>query len=319
MEYSAVIPTYRRKGDLLKRVENLLTQTLKPSEIIISGVATDEETKEAFNILKAKYPGSNIKLILSDRRGISVQRNRGLEAASCEFVLMVDDDVELPPDFAEKALEILVKEGVYILTGVEQRKKVVPRLQNLLRKIFFLDHSEPNRQLVLQSGAKVIPSVVNTDIRAQYLGSTVWVMRRFLIEKVKFDERMALYSHREDQDFSYTVFKMYGPVLLITPRLTFIHHHSAGGRVNSAQFLHIQVYNLTLNYIKHFLRVKGTKIIFILSMMGLILQSLHHSLKNSKMSTFVETFNAIFRVINNWRSISLNKFDKLYEIFHREK
>ncbi|MGB9824101.1 MAG: glycosyltransferase family 2 protein [Candidatus Hydrothermia bacterium] len=318
MNYSAVIPTYRRKDDLIKCVENLLAQTIKPSEVIISGVSTDEETKEAFKILKGKYPEFNIKLVLSDRRGISVGRNKGLEAASCEFVLMVDDDVELPPDFAEKALEILVKEGVYILTGIEQRKMVVHRLQNLFRKIFFLDYYEPNKQLVLQSGAKVIPSVVNTDIKAQYLGSHVWMMRRFLIEKVKFDERMALYSHREDQDFSYTVFKIYGPVLLITPRLTFIHHHSAGGRVNFAQFQHIYVYNLTLNYVKHFLRVKGTKIIFAWSMMGLILQSLHHSLKNSQISIFVETFNAVFRVINNWRSIALNKFDKIYGIFHKK-
>lgn len=315
MNYSAVIPTYKRGNDLRRCVINLLNQTLKPSEIIISGVEGDVETYEAFESLKESYPDSNIKLVTlpRQRRGISAQRNNGLRSASFDLVLMVDDDVKLPPDFAGDGFRILLEQDALIVTGVEEGQKEPPKIQNAIRRIFYFDHYEKNKQAVLPSGAKVIAYQPASDLRAEFLGSQVWLMRKEIIDHFRFDETMITYSHREDQDFSYAVYRKFGPRLVMSPRLKFKHLHSPGGRVRQGVMSHIVVYNLLLNYRKHFFDRKNAKLIFTWCLLGLILQNLHQVIKRGNVTIFIETLNAVIGVINSWNHIRIGKFSKLYE------
>ncbi|MDI6851167.1 MAG: glycosyltransferase family 2 protein [bacterium] len=312
MNYSAVIPTYKRGSELRRCVNNLLHQTLKPAEIIISAVEGDKETQETFEKLREEYPTENIRLITSNKRGISVQRNNGLYNASFPLVLMIDDDVYIPPEFASEGFKILHEEDALIVAGVEDRKIRPPLIQNMLRKIFYLDHYQKNKQFVLPSGAKVMAYAVDSDIRAEFLGAEVLLMKRCLIDHVKFDESMILYSHREDQDFSYAVYRKFGPKLLITPRLKFKHFRSPGGRLKRAILTHIFVYNLLKNYRKYFFDIRKTKIILLWALLGLILQSIHQAIKNRNWSIFIETVNAVFSVINKWNHIKRGDFSPLY-------
>jgi glycosyltransferase involved in cell wall biosynthesis len=313
MNYSAVIPTYKRGKDLKRCVVNLLSQTLKPSEIIISGVEGDAETYEAFKSLKEMYPDENIRLVVTSVRGISAGRNNGLLNAKEDLVLMVDDDVELPPNFAEKGFDKLSHYGALIVTGLEEDLKKPPKIQNFIRKLFFFDYYDKNKQIVLPSGAKVMAYCPTSDIKAEYLGSHVWLMKREIINHIRFDETMITYSHREDQDFSYSVYKKFGPKLILSPDLKFKHLHAPGGRLGQGKMSHIIVYNLMLNFRKHFFNKKGAKIIFAWSLLGLIVQSLHQAIKKRNVTIFIETFNAVVNVINNWNLIKHHKFSRLYE------
>jgi glycosyltransferase involved in cell wall biosynthesis len=313
MNYSAVIPTYKRGKDLKRCVVNLLSQTLKPSEIIISGVEGDTETYEAFKSLKEMYPDENIRLVVTSIRGISAGRNNGLLNAKEDLVLMVDDDVELPPNFAEKGFEKLLYYDALIVTGIGDDVHEPPKVQNLIRKLFFIDHYEKSRQIVLPSGGMIRAYQPNKDLRTEFLGSFVWLMKREVINHVRFNETMVTYSHREDQDFSYSVYKKFGPKLILSPDLKFKHLHAPGGRLGQEKMSHIVVYNLMLNFRKHFFDKKGAKIIFAWSLLGLIVQSLHQAIKKRNVKIFVETFNAVVNVINNWNLIKHHKFSRLYE------
>uniref|UniRef100_A0A7C2K3M5 Glycosyltransferase family 2 protein n=1 Tax=candidate division WOR-3 bacterium TaxID=2052148 RepID=A0A7C2K3M5_UNCW3 len=317
MKYSAVIPTYKRGNELKRCVVNLINQTLKPSEIVISGVEGDIETYEAFENIKKMYPDANIRLVLTRIRGISAGRNNGLLNATNDLILMIDDDVELPADFAEKGLKKLLHYDALILTGIDRDLKEPPKIQNFFRKLFFFDYYDENRQIVLPSGAKVIAYRPTSDLRPEYLGSHVWIMKRELINYLRFDETMITYSHREDQDFSYSVYKKFGPRLVLSPDLKFKHLHSPSGRLSQGVMSHIVIYNLMLNFRKHFFNKEGAKAIFMWSLVGLVIRSLHQSIKMRNITIFVENFKAVVSVINNWNLIKHLKFFRLYEKLNR--
>lgn len=86
-QFSAVIPTFNR-GPLVQRaVESALTQTYPPVEII---VVDDGSTDETRNILSA-YEGRIIYLY-QENSGSAVARNHGIQAASTNWVALLDSD-----------------------------------------------------------------------------------------------------------------------------------------------------------------------------------------------------------------------------------
>lgn len=313
--YSVVIPTYRRKDELITCIRHLFNQSIKPSEIVISGVKDDIDTKETVEYLAKEYASEtvNFKYVTSLRKGIATQRNRGLETAEYEYILMIDDDVEIPPHFVETAIAILQERNGLLVTGFDVRKPVVKPIQNLLRKLFFLDHYARNLQIILPAGSKVIAYAADKDVEAQWLSTTVLVMRKEVTNTIKFDETLVNYSHREDQDFSYSVYKRFGKRLILSPRLSFTHHHSSRSRVKYSKFCHLYVYNTFFLFRKHFFDLPKNKLIFTWSMIGIALQGLNHSFQHGNISFFYETMRALIRVINSWHQAKLMRFGKLYE------
>jgi len=312
--YSVVIPTYRRPKELSNCVDIILKQTIKPKEIIVSGVETDDELKGVLDILKEKCQreGVDFKCILSSTRGIAYQRNRGLENASCEYILMIDDDVEIPPDFVETGLSIFEEKNALIVSGFDQRPPKVNRFRRFFASIFFLDiHGTKNSQRVLPSGAHTTAYSADYDIEAEWISSEVWLIRREVVEKFKFEERLGIRSAREDQDFSYSVKKAFGRGLVKSPRLKFFHNHSPGGREKISKMPHFHVYSQYVFFRKHLFKPKN-KIIFAWSMVGLIVQGLGRAFRQGDFWVFYETLRALYRLIRFW---NLGRYGKFYSLY----
>lgn len=311
-KYSAVIPTYKRASDLINCVEHLVKQTIPPDEIVVSAVSSDRETSQACKLLEQMHPSMKIRLVTTDKRGISAGRNLGLKEAVNDLVLMIDDDVEIPEDFAERGFQKLIDEDCLIVSGFQENLGKPRKVQNLIRKIFLLDYYEKNMQKVLPTGSKVMAYEVDNDLRVEFLGSHVWLMKRSIANDINFDETMILYSHREDQDFSYQVYKKYGPRLLLSPSLLFLHNHSSGGRLKNEFIVHIFINNLALNFRKHFFQEKN-KILFLWSLIGWILQGMHQAFKLRKLELFIETARSVCFIISKWQWVRRFEFNKFYE------
>ena len=82
---SVVIPSYNRAGLIEATIENLLRQTLKPSEII---VVDDGSTDESHSIIR-QYP---VRLIEQSNQGPGAARNTGIAAASGKYLALQDSD-----------------------------------------------------------------------------------------------------------------------------------------------------------------------------------------------------------------------------------
>ena len=100
---SIVIPCYNGHAFLAQAVESALRQDLESKEVIvIDDGSTAPETAEAL----ARLP-EGVEVIRQENCGLSAARNRGFEEARGRYVLPLDCDDWIEPDYARRALELI--------------------------------------------------------------------------------------------------------------------------------------------------------------------------------------------------------------------
>lgn len=84
---SVIIPNYNRAKLIGATIDNMLNQTLPPDEVI---VVDDGSTDNSVEVIRSF--GDRVHLIEQANQGPGAARNRGLEAASGEFIQFMDSD-----------------------------------------------------------------------------------------------------------------------------------------------------------------------------------------------------------------------------------
>jgi glycosyltransferase involved in cell wall biosynthesis len=95
---SIIIPCFNQAQYLPDSVESVLQQTYKNIELIIVNDGSTDHTKEI-----AKELSYNV-LINQDNKGLSVARNEGIRCSTGEYILPLDADDKISPDFIEKTI-----------------------------------------------------------------------------------------------------------------------------------------------------------------------------------------------------------------------
>jgi glycosyltransferase involved in cell wall biosynthesis len=129
MNITVIIPTYNRAPLLIRAVQSVLDQTLQPKEIIIVDDGSTDNTKET---VAEHFP--QCRYIQQTNHGVSAARNRGIEAATGEWLAFLDSDdewllgkLQAQVDLLQKHPEIRIchTEEIWIRNGkrVNQMKK----------------------------------------------------------------------------------------------------------------------------------------------------------------------------------------------------
>ncbi|MDE6578561.1 MAG: glycosyltransferase [Muribaculaceae bacterium] len=96
MLFSIIVPVYNRPQEISDLLESLSSQTDKGFELIIvedgSSVRCEEQCRQADKSVAVKY-------FYKDNEGRSIARNYGIERAGGDFLIFVDSDCILPPDY----------------------------------------------------------------------------------------------------------------------------------------------------------------------------------------------------------------------------
>ena len=87
---SVIIPAYNAETTLRTAVESILSQQVPELEIIIVNDGSTDGTDRLCHALASEYPC--IHVITQKNAGICAARNRGMEAASGEYITFCDDD-----------------------------------------------------------------------------------------------------------------------------------------------------------------------------------------------------------------------------------
>lgn len=99
MKYSAVIRTLGKSGDKFDRlIDSLLSQSIKPSNIIIYIAKGCEMPKNSYRELKFFFVD----------KGMLAQRALRYEEVETEYILFLDDDLILPNDFVKNMFDHLM-------------------------------------------------------------------------------------------------------------------------------------------------------------------------------------------------------------------
>ena len=99
---SLIITTYNWPQALRLSVESVWKQTIFPREIIIADDGSNDETRENVDQLRKQSP-IPITHVWQPDEGFQLSkiRNRGIAAASSEYIIIIDGDCILEPHFIE--------------------------------------------------------------------------------------------------------------------------------------------------------------------------------------------------------------------------
>ncbi len=99
---SVIIPTFNRAQLLRRALLSVLNQTRQPNEIIIIDDGSVDETAE---LIAREFPA--IRYIFQQNQGVSSARNRGIAAASSEWIALLDSDDEWLSEKLHKQMKLL--------------------------------------------------------------------------------------------------------------------------------------------------------------------------------------------------------------------
>lgn len=119
LTWSLVVPTYNRRDVLLRVLPLALGQTVPPVQAVIVDSSDDwQVTRDAVLALAADYPHIRLDYVQADTPSSATQRNQGVEQATGDLVVMIDDDSFLYPDYVERILAVYAADRRGVLAGV---------------------------------------------------------------------------------------------------------------------------------------------------------------------------------------------------------
>ncbi|MGH2807862.1 MAG: glycosyltransferase family 2 protein, partial [Actinomycetota bacterium] len=238
-----IIATRNRPDELLTSVESIVRQTVLPEELCIVD-SSDETPVRA----KVEELCSEVGLTLDYHhpapRGLTIQRNIGIERTEGDPVFFVDDDVFLEPNCHEEILEEYQRWGDE-LGGVRATPKNParpPLISILWRKLFGIGGWWPEASGKMRAGFWVEGISIAAGVRKiEYMTGWFMSFKRPIVEEFKFDEELSGYAHKEDVDYTYRVSREY--VLLQTPKAICDHFQTVTSRLPSHQLMRMNLGN----------------------------------------------------------------------------
>jgi GT2 family glycosyltransferase len=113
--YSAIIPTINRYEYLSKAIHSLLNNIRPPAEIIvIDQTPLDKRIPGYYD----EFSDAPVKVIFIEKAGQCTARNRAVQEASYEWLLLFDDDSEAWPEMMTEHIRLLEHSTAHISTGV---------------------------------------------------------------------------------------------------------------------------------------------------------------------------------------------------------
>lgn len=217
LSVSVIIPTKNRADDLARTIETLLTQTIKPLELIL----VDQSPSPSF---AQEIPIPTVYVHAPELSGAAVARNVAMDRARGDIWLFLDDDVLLEPDFIARILEAY-EAGVTGVSGIVTNYYAPPLHQRAWERIFELGPFSDERQRVYRDAHRLRNAA---PVRVRQFGAGLMSFRASAIRNHRFDENLTGASPGEDIDFCAGLPR--GTVLLITPKARLIHNRSAESR-----------------------------------------------------------------------------------------
>ncbi len=193
---------------------------MSPREIIVS-VCNREHVPERFRTEAA------IRVVVSAKQGLTVQRNIGAKLVRTPYTLFLDDDVEIAPNFIE-SMERLLDEvqdavaatGFVVADGVRWDTGL-------------------DRNTARSATLSYVRVQDNCD-RDELYGCNLFV-RTAMFNEVLFDERLPLYGWLEDLDFA-TNCRRFGRTI-VNAETCVAHLATPSGRISGAKFGYSQIVN----------------------------------------------------------------------------
>lgn len=99
MKISVIIPIYNTEKHLNKCLDSVLSQTYHDFEIIVINDGSPDNSLKILKSYEAKH--NNIKVFSQKNSGVSEARNLGIKKAKGEYIVFIDSDDYVSPNYLE--------------------------------------------------------------------------------------------------------------------------------------------------------------------------------------------------------------------------
>jgi glycosyltransferase involved in cell wall biosynthesis len=236
--YSAVIPTKDRHEGATAAVENLLDQRRLPARIVVVDSSTNVYSPSTELAERARHLGVDL-VVVSSQPSLTGQQNLGARKVETPIVLFVDDDIRIPPDYAETLLTRWEAAGLTAFGGMQGTPADFPRqgtVGRVLRRLAMLSYVDASGEVMTlrRSGRVRFAPEPRGPVQVPVLGSGATAYRTDLVVAHPFDERFAGYSLGSDLEMSFRV-AAHAP-LLQTPEVRWRHLWDSRERISRTRW-----------------------------------------------------------------------------------
>lgn len=267
---SVAVPTLNRLDDMLAMAGTLVRQTRKPVEFIVVDAGEGQDLEGALARLLDK---SGIELVYRRaRKGLPRQRNVAIDLFRGDFLFFFDDDVELEPDYLEKAalaFDLPFDPPVGGVMGTLTRPPTPggrrAEIYRALGLTNWVKHGEPE---LYESGGVRFLTEPSAPIRVPALEGCRMAFRREVLERERFLQFLPTYCQSEDVDFSYRASRAWTLVQVPDARLD--HKVSPVGRLAFANQLHQLIFTHYHFYTRYRRKTPGSLLRFARAEAGLV-------------------------------------------------
>lgn len=228
MSLTVVIPTYNRGQVLLDTISMLLKQNDRVDEIIIVDQTRYVNHDPIFQTLKSYEKNGDIRFIQRQQPSIPIAMNVGLLLAQSDFVLFLDDDINIKPDFIEQHRTVIQEHSGLAHVGQVLQPNEEPGL---------LDPSYRPGQGLYQDLNFPFSSSKPALIKNCMAGN-LCVNRLKALEVGGFDENFIGVAYRFETEFCRRMCRYHNDDFYFSPKPVLYHLQSpTGGTRNSDHFL----------------------------------------------------------------------------------
>jgi GT2 family glycosyltransferase len=199
VRFSVLIVTYRRPEVLEETLRSILACDPSPDEILV--IDGDAERSAEPVVEKLDANGTELRYLTSPP-SLSIQRNRGMKAASGDVFVFLDDDVRVAENLFGVLAEVYADPGVVGATGtiVEKSARRFGKPDSSFRHILFPGGAE-GTMTGFAYPRKILDPGQPRDV--EWMQGCFTTARAVEARRVRFDENITAEIEGEDEDFGY--------------------------------------------------------------------------------------------------------------------
>lgn len=241
---SAIIATVGRPELLRLCLESLAKQTVRVSEVVVVHCGSDSETAAITKDTRWRNAGFDVHYFHHEERNCARQRNFAIAQAKHDYILLIDDDVEVDPHWVEELFKpIWADPAVGATMGrlINQPMTSPTFFWRLYRRLLHGEREglKPGK-LVGAALPNGFPTTAEQPIPCEWIGGGASALRRDAFESVGgFASFFTGSSPGEDLDLGYRLSRKWK--VFYVPAAKCIHHQAPSGREQSDQHQYLSM------------------------------------------------------------------------------